>query len=187
MQLPSLSRETLRHLVLTQLQKQARVAPRSLFPRASPHSPGTVWEGEAKASSCFPFHQLFGDPPPVKSSLALGSWRPFSPFAPASPSSSPTLPSCGCPCCRMMSAPANHGAPGWPSRPGYWLPRSSLPPPDSASAAVRCGAAAKTQVGGGGKKKKPYTKNRQPNPPRRQPPFRATTGRTRASSPSQAP
>lgn len=61
----------------------------------------------------------------------------------------PTLPSCGCPCCRMMSAPANQGAPGHPGRPGHWLPRRSRPPPDSGSAAVRCGAAAKAQVRGG--------------------------------------
>lgn len=61
----------------------------------------------------------------------------------------PTLPSCGCPCCRMMSAPANHGAPGHPGRPGHWLPSRSRPPPDSGSAAVRCGAAAKAQVRGG--------------------------------------
>lgn len=61
----------------------------------------------------------------------------------------PTLPSCGCPCCRMMSAPANQGAPGHPGRPGHWLPCRSRPPPDSGSAAVRCGAAAKAQVRGG--------------------------------------
>lgn len=88
----------------------------------------------------------------MESSLALGSWRPFSPFASASRVSSRTLPSCSCPCCRMMSAPANQGVPGQSGRPGYWLPHSSLPTPHSVSAAVRCGIAAKAQVGEGNRR-----------------------------------
>lgn len=79
------------------------------------------------------------------------------------------------------------------ARPAWLLAPVQLPPPSWLSlrrGSLRSrshGRSGGRGIGGEGKKKKPYTKNRQPNPPRRQPPFRATTGRTRASSPSQAP
>lgn len=96
----------------------------------------------------------------------------------------PTLPSCGCPCCRMMSAPANQGAPGHPGRPGHWLRCRSRPPPDSASAAVRCGAAAKAQVRGGEWEKKKTLHKKPTTKPTKTP---AAISRNNRQNPSEQP
>lgn len=159
MRLPSLSRETLRHLGLTQLQKQAQAAPLSLarslslFPRSSP--PGPAKEREAEA--CFPLSFSPGIPRPRRPPSRWDHGARFLPLH-QPPPAAPTLPGCGGPCCRMMSASANGGAPCHPAEPPIGCAQSPPPPPPvSVTAAVRCGAAAEARLGEGkrrGRRKK---------------------------------